>query len=310
MSENSITNWFTLLSTLLACVFFGFALFISVPPWTDLFLGMATSFVFLAVTNTIVRLQRWWSFRRIRAFFGAEIATDGLLLAYPDFELSEVAQAKLKGVQEVWRRPSINPGEGVAFPTHEFPMEIKTSVAANDIQALLFFASVVEQNSSVAAALILDREIWLNSRRSFCAAGLTSNHCVELYSANDRDPIFTLSQANGHPLVKITSGPTVENNEQREFGIIFRYCPDIEKFPNRRWWYLAGLGAAGTPGSARYLATEWRKLSAMTQPESDMLAVVSLPVGNVGDPRLEYVLERPPNSQERRVLFNSGYIDY
>lgn len=307
-NEHTVTNWFTVLSTVLALIFFALAVIVSSAPWTDLFLGMATSFVFLAVTNTIVRLQRWWSFRRVRDFFGSEIASQGLLLAYPDFVLSDTALERLKGTSEIWSRPPAQISDGPAFPHHDFPMEIKTSVAANDIQALLLFASVVEQNSSVAAALIEDRKIWQDSRRSFCAAGLTSNHCVALYAATDRDPMIILDQRDGHPVVHIPSGPSIENNERREFGIAMRFAPDREKYPNRRWWYVAGLGATGTPGAAWYLSTEWRRLSRLSHPDSDFVAVVSLPIGTVYDPRLEYFVQRSPGSQTREVLFDSGYL--
>lgn len=308
-NEHTVTNWFTILSTLLSLIFFALAVLVSSAPWTDLFLGMATSFVFLAVTNTIVRLQRWWSFRRVRDFFGSEIASQGLLLAYPDFVLSEAALERLEGTSDIWARPPVQISEGPALPHHDFPMEIKRSVAANDIQALLLFASVVEQNSAVAAALIEDRKIWTDSRRSFCAAGLTSNHCVALYAATDRDPLIILDPQNGHPVVHIPSGPSVVNNAQREFGIAMRFAPDREKYPNRRWWFVAGLGATGTPGAAEYLSAEWRRLSRLSHPDADFVAVVSLPLDTVHDPRLEYFVQRPAGTQRREVLFDSGYLN-
>lgn len=306
-AKHTVTNWFTVLSICLAVIFFGLAIAYDVAPWSDLFLGMATSFVFLAVTNILVRLQSWWSYRRIRNFFGSEIASSGILLAYPDFEHSPEASRALGDVKDIWQRPESIPSRGLPFPQHRFPIQFQRAVAANDIQALLLFASTVKQVSSVSAALIEDRSVWENPKRSFAAAGLTTNHCVMLYLITDNHPLLSIDEQSGHPIVHLAGGPTLVDDDMREFGLILRFAPDPKSNRQRRWWLLAGLEIAGTPAAAYYLHSHWKELEALTDSESDMLAVVSLPRGTWQDPRLEMVIRRPFGSTVPEVVFSTHY---
>lgn len=307
-NNHTLSNWFTGISTILAIGFFTLAIFFSTPPWSDLFLGMATSFVFLAVTNVIIRVQAWWTYRRVRDFFGNEIASSGLLLVYPDFEHSPSAVSALVDVDRVWRRPPGVNLKGLPFPEHGFPIEFDQVVAANDIQALLLFASTIEQLTSVPAALVDDRSVWADPTNSFCAAGLTSNHCIDLYRITDRQPLLSIDERGGHPIVHLASGHTLVDDDQREFGIIMRFAPDPERLPNRRWWFVAGLEKSGTPAAANFLNLRWRDLARQTQSDSDLLAVVSVARGTWHDPRLEFVLERSFGEESVRVVSTTNYL--
>lgn len=307
-SSTQILHWFTVLSVILALVFFALALWITSSPWSDLFLGMATSFVFLAMTNLILRLQAWWSYRRIRDFFGAELVQGTTWLAYPDFEPTPQAHEAWSGVGRRWQRPEGPNLSRAPLPQHDLPIEFEVTVAANDIQGLIEFAGALGYAHVAATSLVVDRTIWNDSQRSFCAAGLTSNHCTNLYLITDKNPLFEILSHNGHPTVRLATGHVLIDDDIREFGIIMRYRPDSAGTPDRRWWLVAGLEAAGTPAAGRFVASKWRTLFECTRPNSDFIAVVSLARGAWHDARLELVVERSSADDQPRIAFDSHWL--
>lgn len=307
-SATQILHWFTVLSAVLALGFFALAMWVTTAPWSDLFLGMATSFVFLAMTNLILRLQGWWSYRRVRDFFGAEMVHGVTWLVFPDFVTTEEANQAWESVERRWERPRGVNLAGAPLPQHHLPIEFDVTVAANDIQGLIEFAGALGSAHVAATSLVVDREMWADSQRSFCAAGLTSNHCTNLYLVTDSAPLFDVQVLDGHPIMRLVTGHVLVDDESREFGVIVRFRPDPTNAPQRRWWLIAGLEAAGTPAAGRFIASKWSTLAGITQSDSDFLAAISLPRGAWHDARLELVIERAGSDPRIDTVFDSGWL--
>ena len=295
-------RWVSASALILAVVFFWLSFAIP-DKWSDLALGMATSFVFILLVEAILWLRSTVKARRLREFFGDELASDRLLLTCADFELKPQALELLlsNGLEVHYQRPHL---EGA--PEHSEPILFDRSMCLSDIQGLMSVAAALGGRQAAIPLLVQDSEIWIQQGRcSFVSSGLTDNHCTEMYRMADPAAMFSISSNLGLPTVTLINGVLVENDARTEYALIVRFAPAPAAAPQRRWFLLAGLEEAGSAAAGDFLARRWQELSHLVKPTEDFVAVVSLPKRGSDAVRLEYVLARVPDG-EPRVAFTRG----
>lgn len=258
-------------------------------PWSDLLIGMSTSFVFFAVFEAILALQRTVRHRRRRAFFGPEMFENGVWLALADFVLRPEALDALSPAlrSQPWCRPPV-PG----VPHHDHPIMQTNMMCLMDIRALLEVSSELARWCRRSPTIVVDTDAYHDRARSLVASGLTDNHCTAMYLEVDDKPLFTISSHEDVTWVTLANGHQIRNSSKRERAVILRYSPDRDTAPHRRWFIVAGLDEAGSAAAGRFLGSRWSELDKHVDPEDDFVAVLSLPRYAWQHPSLEYVLTR------------------
>jgi len=272
----------------LAAGFFVAAIFTS-SPWSDLFIGMATSFVFFVVFDLVLAIRRVLRHRQRRAFFGSESFDGEIWLVLADFELRDDVKGVLTAEQRrsPYQRPRI-PG----VPDHPHPITQTAMMCLMDFRAVMGLAEELAPWASARPHVKVDSDALKDRARSLVAAGLTDNHCTAMYLEVDPQPLFSISSVGMDTFVTLIDGLELRNTPAKEFGIIVRFTPDRQSHPGRRWFIVAGLDEAGTAAAGQYLAREWRTLHGLVAPASDFVAVISLPRLAWWEPTLEHVVSR------------------
>jgi hypothetical protein len=263
----------------LAAVLFTAAAYLH-PPWWNLCLGIGTSFVFIAVSDLLTAAHtRMLDVSRVN-FFGRELVREVATFVYPDFEPHEEVTRVLEsnGVRMRYQRPTSK-----IRPLVDFWIDAPFAAASNDLEAILYVAGIFGGLSTSPDSLITDRRMMKACNRSFVSFGLGSNACTYLYFDHaDGNALFHLErEPAGLPaemFVRAVDGREFHSDTHRQYGVIARYSPDRQNHPHRRWFFVAGLGPAGTIGAAWYLAQHWRYLAKNIPADDDFAAFVTVPV--------------------------------
>jgi hypothetical protein len=290
----------------LAIVFFWVS-FRAPDKWSDLALGMATSFVFILLVDGILRARSGLSARRLRDFFGHELADQQLLLTCADFELKPEALGLLldRGMTVHYQRPHL---EGA--PQHTQPILFDKSMCLSDIQGLMSVAAALGGRQSEIPLLVQDGEIWKRQGRcSFVSSGLTDSHCTEMYLLADEPPLFSIGSRLGIPTVTLINGILIENNAHREYALIVRFAPARRTVADRRWFLLAGLEEAGSAAAGDFLARQWQDIARHVREGEDFVAIVALDRRGSATVTLEYIRARDEQRTERTAFDPNRWDD-
>jgi hypothetical protein len=249
-------------------------------PWWNLCLGIGTSFVFIAVSDLLAAAHARILDASRASFFGRELVREVATFVYPDFEPHEEVTQLLEsnGVRMRYQRPSSK-----IRPLVDFWIDAPFTAALNDIEAILYVAGIFGGLSTSPDSLIIDRRMIKTSDRSFISFGLGSNACTYLYfDHSGANALFCLErEPAGLPakmFIRAVNGQEYHSDSHRQYGLIARYSPDRQNYPHRRWFFVAGLGPAGTIGAAWYLAQNWRYLAKNVPADEDFAALVTVPV--------------------------------
>jgi hypothetical protein len=250
------------------------------PPWWNLCLGIGTSFVFIAISDLLISAHgRIVDAARMR-FFGRELVQETATFVYPDFEPHDEVTKTLEvnGVSMRYQRPTSK-----VRPRVDFWIDAPYTAASNDLESILYVAGVFGGLSTNPDALITDRRLVKSCNRSFLSFGLGSNACTYLYFDHaGENALFALKpEATALPAkmyVKTADGREFHSDSHCQYGLIARYTPDRQNHPHRKWFFIGGLGPAGTIGAAWYLAQNWRRLARNIPARDDFAAFVAVPV--------------------------------
>lgn len=287
-STSRLERGLLVIATILAIAFFIAAL-VTASPWSDLLIGMATSFVFFVVFDLILALRRYLRHRQRRGFFGSEMFDAETWLVLADFELRSDIQDLLTDDQQraPYQRPRVT-----GVPDHPHPMTQTTMMCLMDIRAVVGLAEELAPWCAFPPRITVDTDALRDRARSFIASGLTDNHCTAMYLLDDPQPLFSITSSGIDTTVTLTDGTLLENTSSREFGLIVRYSPDRIRQPERRWFFVAGLDEAGSAAAGHFLAHQWTQLQSQVDDDDDFVAVVSLPLHAWWEPTLTHVVTR------------------
>lgn len=207
--------------------------------------GVASSFVFIALVDVLLAIQARLADRARVRFFGRELVRGPTTFVYPDFVLGADAQAALSSYNQqlLFQRPS---SPFTALVTHR--IDVPRVVAANDIQALLYVSSEFDSTPSRPNIMVTDTEILEDCSRSFISFGFSSNDCTHLYLHESPEALFAvIEDGSGSEYLRLASGNEYRSTADRQYGVILRYTPDREDFPERRWILVAGVRARWEP---------------------------------------------------------------
>ena len=290
-SVSRLERGLLIVAAALAAGFFAVALWVP-SPWRDLFVGMATSFVFFVVFDLIVSIRRSLRQRQRRAFFGSDMFDTESCLVLADFVLRDDISSRLTEDerQAPYQRPKVR-----GMPDHEHPITQTTMMCLLDFQAVVGIAEEIAPWCARPPRITVDSRVLEEGATTFVASGLTDNHLTELYLQTDPHPLFTISSRDMVTTVTIADGHVISNTSAQEFGIIVRFHPQRSRHPDRRWFFVAGLDEAGSAAAGQFLAREWRRLAKLAKPDDDFLAVVSLPRRVWQEPTLDRLLTRSPS---------------
>jgi hypothetical protein len=249
------------------------------PPAQIVLLGVATSFVFLAVVDILLAAQASMLHRARAKFFGPEITRGRPAFVYPDFEPHREVRRALReaGVQMRYQRPT-SAIRGLA----DFWIDVPHSAASNDIEAILYVAGIFGGLAARPDVLMTDRAVIAECDRSFLSFGLGSSACTYLYLEHaGQDKLFDLLPEPGRMTARMfartSDGRDFHSDAHNQYGMIVRYAPDRIHYPDRRWFLIGGLGPQGTVGAAWYLANHWRHLARHAPADQDFAAFISVP---------------------------------
>lgn len=291
--------WFLAVAAFLAVALIVGTILTWTNPVTDaVLLGIATSFIFVIITDLAFRTRSWFSEEfPLRQFFGPDLVSGQAFAMYVEYELRPDAEAALKDDYgtRYWRKGGDGTGD------HDQPIEFTHAVAGNDIEAILDVAAILRVRPE-PLTFLRDQDFPRRSRdhdgMSLIAPGLTANAAVAAYlergSKAKESPsrLFSLHEFDGHPEIRVADGPgawrTFRGVPPRseggrlvsmaeQYGIILRCTPDRQKHPNTRWIIVAGLERIGTPAAAYVLREHWNALRRQLGREhrnDDFLAVV------------------------------------
>lgn len=302
--------WFLGLAAALAIVLVvGTTLSWTNPVADAILLGIATSFIFVTITDLAFRTRAWFSEERpLREFFGSGLASRTAYAMYVEYELMPDAETKLKGEYgtRYWRK------SGDEGSKYDNPIEFAHAVAGNDIEAILEVASILQTRPDPLRFLPdqdFPRRRDDQNAMSIIAPGLTANAAIEAYrkervpshvtgAARERWSLLWMEEEHDHPVIKVPDGsgawlrfcgvPADRTGDRMvtpalQYGIILRYSPDPSRNPDTRWIVVAGLERIGTPAAASVLRRHWNDLRRTLGREhraADFLAVVEVAVGD------------------------------
>lgn len=253
-------------------------------PTKDLVVGLAASFMFGGALLILQRIHRAMTDRDPERFFGSEMKENGITLAYPDFVLAPEVKPLLAGhdQQLLYSKPT-------SHFSNNHRIDLPRAVATNDLQALVYMTSLFESVGYAAMDVRVDSTVVTHCDRSFVSVGLSSNDCTHLYLRTADQPMFNLAREDGEPeYVVIADGKAFRSTPEVEWGLVVRYSPEPTSHPQRKWFYVAGVGAQATIGSAWFLHQHWRVLLKEAG-GSDFVAVISVPSCSPKRSRLEHM---------------------
>lgn len=257
-------------------------------PVRDILVGVGASFVFVALLDLLLAAQRKLLHRQRVKFFGQELLHDETVLVYPDFVMHDAVREALKNhnQQMLYQRPESR------FPNLTIHrIDIPRAVAANDIEALLHVADIFESTANCPNVMIVDRKVIDECDRSFISFGLSSNDCTHLYLQEHTEPFFTIVPDDaGSEYLRLRNGTEYRSTSNRQYGLIVRYAPSPDEYPERRWFLVAGLGPVATPAAAWYLSRQWAKLLKRVPGGRNFIAIISAGPYTDRAPHLEEVL--------------------
>ncbi len=257
-------------------------------PLQELIVGVATSFIFLSILDLLIATQDRVIRRDRLKFFGGELVRDQTTMVYPDFVMHDDVRATLAShnQQMLFQRPDSRFRE---LTTHR--IDIPRTVAANDIQALLYVASAFESTVRCPNVIVVDHAIIEDCNRSFISFGLSSNDCTHLYINEAPKPLFEIVEDGaGSEFVRLRNGNEYRSDARRQYGLVLRYAPDLDEYPQRRWLLVAGLGPVGTTAAGWYLSRHWQNLARRASSQQNFIAIVSTGPYTDRVPHLEEVL--------------------
>lgn len=275
-SRGRTDRWVSGTALVLAIAFFWVS-FRAPDKWSDLALGMATSFVFILLVEAILWLRLHLAMRQLRRFFGDELVRTQIRLNCPDFVLHDDAKEILAtgGQDVVFQRPAL-PGA----PAHPEPMRFATAMAYLDVVGLMAVATMLGGRQEEPTRLVTDSDDLGDSTHSFIAAGLTSNHVTMHYLHADPRPLFSFDEREDEvPVLRFRDTTRITDTPTVQHAIILRFSPDRRTEGRHRAFIIAGLQEHGTAAAGAYLAQQWQSLSRRVGPEEDFLAVVRFPAG-------------------------------
>ncbi|GAA4601907.1 hypothetical protein BJY16_004064 [Actinoplanes octamycinicus] len=283
---NSQRLWLDLAGLALSAALF-VAAFHARDPIQDMLVGVATSFIFATILDMFITLQNRLADRARVHFFGAELVRKETLMCYPDFVMHDDVRATLghHNQQMLFQRPHSRFKE---VTVHR--IDIPRVVAANDIQSLLYVSTAFEARRTCPLIITVDTSIIDDCARSFVSFGLSSNDCTHLYANEHADPLFTIIEDEvGSEFIRLRNGSEYRSTKRKQYGIILRYAPNPEEFPERRWLLVAGLGPVGTTATGWYLSQHWRQLAGSVPRDKNFIAVLSTGVYTDHAPHLEEI---------------------
>jgi hypothetical protein len=249
------------------------------PPTQNVLLGVATSFIFLAIFDILLAAQRSVLKRTATKFFGPELARGNVTFVYPDFEPHREVKRALNaaGARMRYQRPTSR-----VRALGDFWIDVPQSAASNDIEAILLMAGIFGGLPARPDSLMTDRRLIDSCDRSFISVGFTSSACTYLYLEHaGRDKLFDIVPeppgSKRRMYARTSDGREFRSDDRNQYGLIVRYAPDRRNHPGRRWFIIGGLGPQGTIGAAWYLAEHWRQLARLTRPDQDFAAFVCVP---------------------------------
>jgi hypothetical protein len=257
-------------------------------PLQDVMIGVATSFVFVAMLDLALAVQANVVDRARVAFFGAELVRRQTTLVYPDFVLHRSVVKKLLGhdVHEYYERPVSKFRD---FAIHI--IDVPRIVAGNDVQALLYVSSIFDSTSGNPNIMVVDTDMVENCDRSFISFGLYSNDCTLLYVMKEPTPLFkVVPDGSGFGHIELRDGRVFRTSTDRQYAIIARHASDRMRRPERRWFICGGLGPVGTTAAGWYLWKEWRSLARKVPASRDFVAVLYVGPWTHRTPVLECIL--------------------
>lgn len=261
-------------------------------PVQDLIVGVATSFIFASVLDLLVTVQEKIVNRERLRFFGVELVSEQTTLVYPDFVMHDDVRTTLAShnQQMLFQRPNSRFRD---LTVHR--IDIPRTVAANDMQALLYVAQVFESTTRCPNVIIVDSVIIDDCARSFISFGLSSNDCTHLYINEHSRPLFSIVEDDvGSEFIRLRNGNEYRSDTRRQYGLVVRYAPNPDEYPDRRWLLVAGMGPVGTTAAGWYLSRHWQALSSRVPRRGNFIAVVSTGVYTDRVPHLEEVLVDEP----------------
>ncbi|HEV2371072.1 MAG TPA: hypothetical protein VGS19_02790 [Streptosporangiaceae bacterium] len=247
-------------------------------PARDVFLGIATSFVFITALDLLISAQRAVLNHAAAEFFGGELVRRNVTFVYPDFEPhQEVTDAlKAAGIRMRYQRPT-SKIRGFA----DFWIDAPFTTASNDIEAILHMATCLD-GLGAGSSLMTDRKLLDQCDCSFLSFGLWSSACTYLYLERvGQARLFELlpepAAGEARMYARTRNGREFHSSPDHQFAMILRYAPDRLHQPQRRWWLIGGLGPEGTIGAAWYLSQKWRYLAGLVPATQDFVAFVCVP---------------------------------
>lgn len=219
--------------------------------------SICASFIFLLVINSTTYIRDTLDRRSFRAFFGDLSSSKNACFVYPDFVLSENVLSRIEDLSdtEIYRKRS-DRYSGSRF------IDVPQIVASNDLQGIVIVASRIGKYVRDSLPLVTDGQAIDDPTLSFFSFGLTSNSVTELYLTTDPAPLFKIEDPSGNPKIvcEVDGKPRLfGRDEQKQHGIILRYRPNPQDYPQKIWIICAGLAAAGTPAAAWNLVHKWKK---------------------------------------------------
>jgi hypothetical protein len=220
----------------------------------------ANIFASLVFVICVIVAQQWLLYRdrrNFRRFFGDLADPKASRLIYPEFALSPECEDALQAVDSGTRFSK----HLTASPTRRF-IDIPHIVSSNDLLALVIFTTgfgrfLPESPQPLPDGLAV-RGLEGALPFSFVSFGLTSNEVTDVYLAMDESPLFTIEDPGGSPSI-LTSKGKFGKDDEHQHGLILRYQPDPDNYPNQYWFICAGVAAVGTPAAAWHLVHNWKK---------------------------------------------------
>lgn len=259
-------------------------------PWREVLVAIAASFIFLASLLLLQFVHRKYFDTVSGTFFGREMIEEGAVFVFPEFVLAPEVLESLSGhnPQQLFAK------EKKHFASTVHRVDVPRAVAANDMEALVYLAGLVEANRRGGLELRADSMAVHQCDCSFISVGLSSNDCTHLYLSTADAPLFEIvPDGRGSEFVRLADGSEFKSVEDRQIGLIVRHTPDREDVPGRRWFLVAGLGPMGTIGAAWYLSQKWRHLHREVG-ANDFVAVISVPSATERSVKLETVYRPGP----------------
>lgn len=264
-------------------------------PWREIVVAIAASFIFLSSFLLLQIVHRRYFDTVSSAFFGREMTEHGAVFVFPEFVLAPEVLDSLA---------SHNPQHLFAKSKKQFSntvhrVDIPRAVAANDMEALVYLAGLVEASRRGGLELRGDSTAVHQCDCSFISVGLSSNDCTHLYLSTAETPLFQIvPDGNGSEFVRLPNGSEFKSSDDRQMGLILRHTPEPLHKPERKWFLVAGVGPVGTIGAAWYLSERWRHLHREVGGK-DFVAVISVPSATERSVKLEALhTSKAPSSRD------------